>query len=176
MNLNQAYLFFIFFTTGILIGILFDLFRILRKSFKTSDFITTIQDIIFWIILSFLFFYVVFVFNNGEIRSYVFLGIASGLTTYILFFSKIFIDVNLKIILVAKKIIKVVFDTILYPIKIIFKLLIKIFLDPIAFIFINIRKNIKNCFNIMSKTMENKKKIHKNRKTSKRLEGNCKKV
>ena len=50
MVLNQANLFLIFVINGILIGVLFDIFRILRKSFKTSDVITTIEDILFWII------------------------------------------------------------------------------------------------------------------------------
>ena len=36
---NQGYLFIIFTIDGVLIGILFDLFRILRKSFKTNDFV-----------------------------------------------------------------------------------------------------------------------------------------
>lgn len=49
-SINQAYLFLIFILNGLLIGILFDFFRILRKSFKTPDFITYIQDICFWIL------------------------------------------------------------------------------------------------------------------------------
>ena len=45
MASNQAYLFLIFTINGILIGFLFDIFRILRKSFKTNDLITYIEDI-----------------------------------------------------------------------------------------------------------------------------------
>ena len=40
MVTNQAYLFCIFIINGIIIGILFDFFRILRKTFNTSDLIT----------------------------------------------------------------------------------------------------------------------------------------
>ena len=47
---NQAYLFLIFSITGILIGALFDIFRALRKSFKTSNIITYIEDIVFWLL------------------------------------------------------------------------------------------------------------------------------
>lgn len=50
MVYNQGILFIIFTLDGILIGILFDIFRILRKSFKTDDFITYIEDILFWLI------------------------------------------------------------------------------------------------------------------------------
>lgn len=47
---NQAELFLIFTINGILIGLLFDFFRILRRSFKTKDIITYIEDILFWIL------------------------------------------------------------------------------------------------------------------------------
>ncbi len=61
---NQAYSFIIFIINGILIGILFDIFRILRKSFKTSDFITCIEDVIFWILTGIISLYFIFCFNN----------------------------------------------------------------------------------------------------------------
>ena len=35
---NQAYLFVVFTLTGIILGIIFDFFRVLRKTFKTVDF------------------------------------------------------------------------------------------------------------------------------------------
>ena len=50
MIINQGYIFVIFILNGFLIGILFDIFRILRKSFKTKDIVTYIEDILFWII------------------------------------------------------------------------------------------------------------------------------
>ena len=49
MVISQANLFLIFTLDGILIGLLFDLFRILRKSFKTADVVTYIEDTIFWL-------------------------------------------------------------------------------------------------------------------------------
>ena len=58
MVTNQAYLFLIFIINGIIIGVLFDFFRILRKTIKTKDAITYIQDILFWI-LQVLSFYIV---------------------------------------------------------------------------------------------------------------------
>ena len=36
-SINQLYTLFVFILSGAVIGILFDLFRILRKSFKTPD-------------------------------------------------------------------------------------------------------------------------------------------
>ena len=47
MAQNQAYLFLVFSLTGVVIGVLFDFFRILRRSIKTSNTITYIEDILF---------------------------------------------------------------------------------------------------------------------------------
>ena len=40
---NQLFCLLIFILTGLVIGILFDIFRILRKSFKVPDIITYIK-------------------------------------------------------------------------------------------------------------------------------------
>ena len=90
-SLNQAYIFLIFVINGLLIGILFDIFRILRKSFKTSDFITYIQDILFWTLTGFLIIFSIYKFNSGEIRIFVFAGLLLGIIFYLLTISKYFI-------------------------------------------------------------------------------------
>ena len=84
MITNQATLFLIFIVNGIIIGFLFDIFRILRRSFKTSDLITYIEDILFWILTGIIVLYSIFIFNNGEIRFFMFLAIGLGITFYML--------------------------------------------------------------------------------------------
>ena len=64
MVTDQALLFLIFIVNGIIIGLLFDFFRILRRSFKTKDFITYIEDILFWVLTGLLLLYSIFTFNN----------------------------------------------------------------------------------------------------------------
>ena len=140
MVTNQAYLFIIFAINGIIIGILFDIFRILRRSFKTTDIITYVQDILFWILTGFILLYSIFTFSNGEIRFYMFLGVFLGCLIYMLMFSKYFIKVNVKIVIAIKEIIMKLISILLLPIKIVINLLKKIFFKPIKFITININK------------------------------------
>lgn len=137
---NQAYLFFIFIVNGILIGLLFDFFRIARKVFHTNDIVTYIEDILFWILAGAIMLYSIFVFNNGELRLFMFLGIVLGAFIYMLFVSSYVIKINVKIINTLKKILEILFT----PFKIICQMLHKIFLKPINFLFINIRKNFTN--------------------------------
>lgn len=51
--LNQIFVLLAFVIYGVFIGIVFDLFRILRKTLKTNYFITCFQDIIFLIFFEF---------------------------------------------------------------------------------------------------------------------------
>ena len=128
MAQNQAYLFLVFSLTGVIIGVLFDFFRILRRSIKTSNFITYIEDIIFWILTGLLILYNIWYFNNGEIRIFLFLGIILGVLIYmstlssivIKLFSKILKEI-LKILELPLKIIVITFRKITTTIAKIFK-------------------------------------------------------
>ena len=124
---SQLYIFLIYCLCGIIIGIFFDIFRILRKSFKTPDIITYIQDIIFDFNRNTLLF-IIFKFNNGEIRSYIFIGLGLGIIIYLLIFSKIFIKVNTTIIKYLKIIIYKIFIILTFPLKIIKNIFDKIIL------------------------------------------------
>lgn len=139
---NQAYLFMMFVINGILIGFLFDVFRILRKSFKTKDIITYIEDISFWILAGVLTLYFIFYYNNGEIRFYIFLGIILGILIYILTISKYIIKFSVTIINFVKDIINKVIQIVFYPLKLIINFIRKLLFRPISFICINIRKNL----------------------------------
>ena len=118
---GQAYLFLIFTLNGFIIGLLFDFFRILRKSFKTADWITYIEDILFWVLTGLLVLYSIFIFNNGEIRLFMLLGIFIGITLYMLILSSYIIKINVFIIGKIKNVEKSVCKFLLYPIKIIAK-------------------------------------------------------
>ncbi len=141
---KQLFSLITFILTGIVIGILFDFFRILRKSFKTSDWITYIQDILFWILTGLVILFSIFKFNNGEIRIYIFIGMIFGILIYMLTISKFIIKYSVLVIQLIKKIIS-------YPINIIKKIII----NP----FVNVFKKIFNKCKNMTKT---NKKLVKN--------------
>lgn len=162
MIMNQAQLFLIFVINGIIIGLLFDIFRILRKSFHTSDRITYLQDVLFWILTGIILLYSIFTFNNGEIRLFMFLGVLIGCILYLLIFSSHFIKINVKIILCLKNIIRKVFSILLIPFQSIYRILRNIFKKPISFIIINIRK-------ISTKFMKNSVNSFKIHKKSKKV-------
>ena len=132
---NQAYLFLVFSLTGVILGVLFDFFRVLRKTFKTGDFVTYIEDILYWILAGIIILYNIWFFNDGEIRVFMILGILMGAIIYCLTLSPIFIKIDY---FFMKKI------------KGVFKLLYNILKIPIEFM-INLLKKIKNIVNFKNK-------------------------
>lgn len=118
---SQIKVLLIFSLSGIAIGTVFDIFRIQRKIVKTHDIITYIQDALFWIISSVILIITIVQYTDGEIRSYMILGLFIGIFVYFLLISKLFI----KIALYIAKIIKKIVSKILYPFKKIYKIIKK---------------------------------------------------
>ena len=81
---NEFNVFLSFVLIGLIIGFLFDFFRILRRSYKTPDAVTIIEDSIFWITSGILILLGIFVLNEGKIRAYLFIGMFLGIVFYII--------------------------------------------------------------------------------------------
>ena len=130
---NQTYLFIVFTIVGIIIGILFDIFRILRKSFKTKDIVTYIEDVLFWILTGIIILFSMYKFSNGELRFFMIIGIIMGTLIYMITFSKYVIKISVFVINIFKR-------WILYPFKLFIKISKKIIFRPIFIICINFKK------------------------------------
>lgn len=94
---DQIKILIIFAITGIIIGLLFDFFRIQRKVINTFDFITYLQDALFWILSGIVLIISIMNFTNGEIRSYMILGIIIGVVLYFNTFSKYIMKISVGI-------------------------------------------------------------------------------
>lgn len=155
---SQLFCLLIFTITGIVIGILFDVFRILRKSFKTADIVTYLQDILFWLITVGIILFSIFQFNHGEIRSYVFIGIVLGVVLYMITISKFIIKSSVFIIKWIKKIIS-------YPLHLLENIIKNFIIKPIIFIF-NLAKKQGNKIYKKTKNMTKANKKDKKKETN----------
>lgn len=102
---------------GIIISVIFDCFRSLRKTIKTSNVITYLEDLLFWCISGLVVIFTLNSINYGEIRIYMILGIIIGCMLYFFTISKIFLKINVKILTKMKIIILKVYTTIAGIIK-----------------------------------------------------------
>lgn len=126
INNTQLGLFIMYVASGMLISLFFDFFRVLRKSIKTPNTITYIEDFCFWIVVGIFIIWETFKFSYGELRSYIFIGIITGVLIYGLTISKYFVKINVRILLFFK--------------EVIFMPIFRIVKKPIYFILINLRQ------------------------------------
>lgn len=122
---SEVYAFLWSILSGVLAGLIFDIFRISRKFIKTNDIITYIEDIAFWMVVGIIMLLTAFYFNNGEIRGYIFLGMFLGATLYFLTISNFFMKMVSIILSYLIKIITYISKLIYKPIAFICKLVYK---------------------------------------------------
>lgn len=153
-NLEQLICFGYFISVGIIIGSIFDIFRIWRKTIHTSDIITNIQDILFCLITGIIIIISIFYFNNGELRLFIFIGIITGVIFYMLLISKYIMAISIKIINFIKKIVHLLMQ----PFIILINFTKKLIFRPISFIIINVKYfTLKNLQKIKKVTKKQKK-------------------
>ena len=73
---NQVYVFFWSIIIGMILTLIFDIFRLTRRNKEVKDLIVYIQDILFWLIVSVIIITSAFLTNSGELRGYMFIGYA----------------------------------------------------------------------------------------------------
>lgn len=128
---NQVNLFLTSILLGVMTGIYFDIYRILRKSIKHSRFYINLEDFLFWVVTTFVFYYVFLHKNNGDIRGYILLGFGTGFILEILLISKVFIKIGVKAVTFLVKIFREIFTLILQPIRFLCKMVRRL-LTPVV--------------------------------------------
>ncbi len=147
MVISQAYLFLIFALNGVCIGLIFDFFRILRKSFKTMNLITYIQDVLFWIFTGISIIFFMYNFSDGSMRLYMILGLILGFLLYLLTISKYIIKLFVIIICIIKKLIIRSINIIYIPIKFIKILINKTVVKHCYTLFLKLQQIFTKHFN-----------------------------
>ncbi len=169
----QLYSLFLFIIAGIVIGTFFDVFRILRRTFRTPDWMTYLEDILFWILTGIFLLFLLFYFQNGKIRGYIIVGLFFGILIYMLTISRYFIKISVHILTIIKNVIKQIFIWCGKPFTFIYKILKRIVLKPFSFIIINFKK-VNSTFSHVKElyifSMKNRKLIKKRRNLQKNVE------
>ena len=112
--------------SGMLSGVIYDIFRVSRKVKKSNVYVVFIQDLVFWILTAFLAFYVIFYSNDGILRWYEIFLIGIGFFLYELSLSHLVSYIVEKIAKAVLRILKVTLKFILAPIYLIKKPVLKL--------------------------------------------------
>ena len=112
----QLDIIFYTFLSGILVGILFDEYRIIRGS-NTIKIISIIEDILFWILTAIIIFIFLLYNSYAFLGMYVYVFTIISLNLYFKFISKYIIIIEKFIGKVIIKALRVIFKHLIYPIK-----------------------------------------------------------
>ena len=110
---------FISILAGIITGILFDMYRIIRglSNFKA---VMIVEDILFWILASIIVFTFLLYTNYAFLTPYVYIFICCTILLYMIFISKYFYSIEKFILDIIFKIIRVILKNLSYPLKLAF--------------------------------------------------------
>ncbi len=149
---SQVDAFLLCIAIGVLAGFIYDIFKIIRKSFKHKLLFIQIEDFIYWIIVTFVSFLILLHKNGGDIRLYGVIGLFIGYTINETLISKWTVKIGLKCVMYMFIFIAQLIKIIMFPIKII----LKIFEKPIKFILKKSKTKIYGTKNVLKK---NKNKL-----------------
>lgn len=115
----QIYYFLITIAAGLIIGVLFDIYRIIRGFNNPGNFITAIADILFWVFAAILIFIYFLLTTNGDLRYYTLIALLTGIVLYFKVISRVFVKTLKWGVYYVLKFFRVVIMLIFYPIKLI---------------------------------------------------------
>lgn len=116
ISINQQFGLIIFsLVSGIITGILFDSYRLIRGINNSNKLITFIEDTLFWIFTAIVVFIFLLYTNYAYIGMYLYMWIIVGVYLYIKLASRIFISSQYRIFKFLGKTFRVSINTILYP-------------------------------------------------------------
>jgi len=123
---NQVKLIIFGLLSGIITGVLFDIYRLIRGFENPNKVLTIIQDLLFWTLTSIVVFIFLMYTNEGYINFYVYVCLIIGAYLYLKLLSRAFIKVQYKLLKFNGRAFRVVWNVILYPADLLFyKLRIK---------------------------------------------------
>ena len=111
------------FSTGAILSIIFDIFRIIRLTFRHNAFFVAIEDILYTLIALYTTVIYFSTFNSGQIRGYLLFSMAAGFGVCHFTIGRIIIFLSKLILKVIKRILRVFF----YPLRFILKKFCKFF-------------------------------------------------
>ena len=120
---GQAWLFLSTVLMGAAIGLLYDVFRIFRKTARHSQLAVQLEDLFFWVAATGLTFYYMLHRNYGEIRVFVLVGVGIGLTLYFATVSRFVLIVFVNVVNYLKRVVAVAIRIVLIPVRYVFALL-----------------------------------------------------
>jgi spore cortex biosynthesis protein YabQ len=144
---QQFFVFGLTIALGVLMGLLFDFYRVLNRLFRPSRLATQIGDLLFWLLLAGVVFFLLILGNWGEVRVYVVLGLILGLLGHLRWFSRTTIRIFNCWFCLMGKMYRSIIRIVSWPVR----WLTRIVLVPVGWISIGFRRFLWPVFMVNNK-------------------------
>ena len=114
-------MFFVFLIVGVVAAVVFDTLRATEKVAFSGRFFFVLKDILFWIITTFLIFFICLKYNDGEIRFYMFMAVLIGAMVYFKTLSIFIVKILCALLEFVKKIVYLILKVVFIPLRLINK-------------------------------------------------------
>lgn len=118
---NQITVFLYTIYGGVLIGLIYDLYKVFRIYRKPGKIATGIMDLFFWIIVALIAFNILFKSNYGELRGYAFLGFILGCLIYVKLCSKYIVNFLILVVKKMRKSAAIIYKVLIFPFDVLSK-------------------------------------------------------
>lgn len=88
IKLHELSVFAACFFAGAVTGMIFDVFRAIRRCFKVSDTVVAVHDMLFWLIACVVVYMAIYLSNSAELRWFELVGLMAGVCLYMLNLSR----------------------------------------------------------------------------------------
>jgi len=169
---SQEYMIAVAIMGGMLLGSIWDIYRLLRHYIKLGSAGTAIGDIVYWIISIYIGVQILFDLSYGNVRFFILMGFMMGALLYFYGISRYILRLIIFIVNTILKFIKKIINLLIGPLKYIFKQ-IKIILYPVKLKYESARNKAKKRYKFvkfrLKKVSKNRKMVYNKKKQLKRL-------
>lgn len=115
--IDEFYIFLFAINYGLIIGVIYDFYRVFRYYSKPKKVLSIIEDLILWLIITVIFFMFLVKNTSGVIRGFVIVGFLTGYICYMKIISKYNFPILMKIFKLILSLINEIIKIILYPLR-----------------------------------------------------------
>lgn len=169
---SQEYMLAVSIMAGMLLGSIWDIYRLLRHYIRLGSFGTAIGDLIYWLTSIYIGITLIFDLSYGNVRFFILMGFMIGALLYFYGISRYILKLLIFVIDKVLKVVKKAIDFLIGPIKAAVRK-IKFILYPFKLKYEKIKNNAKKRYKFykfrLKKISKNKKLVYNKKKQLKKL-------
>ncbi|HAQ41846.1 MAG TPA: hypothetical protein DCM73_14125 [Clostridiales bacterium] len=169
---SQEYMLAVSVMGGMLLGFIWDIYRLFRHYIKLGSVGTAMGDIVYWIVSIYISVNLIFDLSYGNVRLFILLGFLLGALLYFYGISRYILKASIFVVDTILKVLKKILNLLLIPVRFLINLL-KVILRPIKLKCEIVKNKAKKRYKFfkfrLKKVSKNRKMLYNKKKQAKRF-------